>query len=318
MQSEHESNGRSELDADGDLRVLFRERSPSFIRVDINAVLRDAAVDRHNVVADTHGGAGEVNAKVGGIAGAAHSGLWSQRRILMLARFGVMGVCAASLCIVLSLGMWGGNSVLAQVQDAIGKVSTATYTVTHTAGDQQEITWTVKVLGGGLCRVEQPNGIYLIFDVKGKRIMEVDPHESKVRVTRNVPVPRNFDVISTLSNVKTLAVERQPKLSNREIDGKNATGIVIEENGVRFDVWIDPATHLPLEMQRRGTSNRENASPVAETWSDFRFNEPLDKSLFAFEVPKGFAVDTRQSPGPTKRNSPSYGFGPEGTKTKAL
>ncbi|MCA9210516.1 MAG: hypothetical protein KDA55_19295 [Planctomycetales bacterium] len=258
-----------------------------------------------------------MNAEVGDVADAAESGLWSQRRMLMLTRFGVLGVCAASICIALFLGLWGGNSVLAQVQDAIGKVATASYTVTHTTGEHQELTWTVKVLGGGLCRVEQPNGIYLIFDVKGKRIMEVDPHESKVRITQNVPVPRNFDVISTLSNVKALAVERQPMLPNREIDGKNATGIIIEENGVQFDVWIDPATHLPLEMRRRGTPNRENASPVAETWSDFHFDEPLDKSLFAFEVPRGFAVDTRQSPEPAKRNTPSYGFGPEGRKTKA-
>lgn len=215
------------------------------------------------------------------------------------------------------LGLWGGNLKLSQVQDAIRKVRSMSYTVTHTTGSQQEIAWVVKVLGEDLCRVEQPNGIYLIFDVKGKRIMEVDPTESKVRITENLPVPGDFNSIAMLANVKALAAEHQPELPVRAIDGKEATGFAIEENGVQINVWIDPATNLPLEMQRHSTPTQENTSQAAETWSDFRFDEPMDKSLFAFEVPEGFAVGTNQPAAPKTGTSKSYGFGPDGRKTKA-
>jgi hypothetical protein len=142
--------------------------------------------------------------------------------------------------------------------------------------------------------------------------MEVNPNESKVRITENLPVPNSVNVIATLTNVEASAVKNQPKLSNRKINGKEATGFVIEESGVQFNVWIDPTTKLPLEMERRGAPTAENPPPSMEKWSDFRFDEPMDKALFAFNVPKGFAVDTRQSAAARQRASKSYGFGPKG------
>jgi len=186
------------------------------------------------------------------------------------------------------------------------------------------VIWRVKCIAEDLCRLEQPNGIYLVFDVKGKRVMEVNPNESKVRFIENIPVPKNFNIISKLANVKVLAVKNEPGLPNREIGGKETTGFVIEENGVQFNVWIDPATNLPLEMERRlpSTGQRIESSSTEkwtklssmEKWTDFRFDEPLDKALFALEVPEGFAVDTRNSATKegAKEGAPeSYGFGQE-------
>ncbi|MEZ6089816.1 MAG: hypothetical protein R3C05_17670, partial [Pirellulaceae bacterium] len=233
-----------------------------------------------------------------------------QRKFIMFQRIGIVGVCAASLYIALVLGVWESNAVLAQVQDAIRKVQTASYTVTHSTGDKQEIRWKVKLVGDDLCRIDQPNGIYLVFDVKSKRIMEVNPNTSKVRITENLPVPNSFSVIATLVNLEASAVAHSPKPPNRTISGKEAMGLAIEENGVQLNVWIDPTTKLPLEMERRVAPAPVSSSPSPEKWSDFRFDEPLDKSLFAFDVPKGFAVDTRQSPTARQGKSESYGFGP--------
>ena len=238
----------------------------------------------------------------------------------MLKRMGVLGACAASICVALAFGLWGSSSALAQVQDALRKVQTASYTVAHNTGGNQQITWRVMCIAEDLCRLEQPNGIYLVFDVKGKRVLEVNPNESKVRFTENIPVPKDFNIISKLANVRASAVKNEPGLPNREIGGKETTGFVIEENGVQFNVWIDPATNLPLEMERRlpSTGQRIESSSTEkwtklssmEKWTDFRFDEPMDKALFALEVPEGFAVDTRNSA--TKEGaSESYGFGQE-------
>ena len=34
---------------------------------------------------------------------------------------------------------------------------------------------------------------------------------------------------------------------------------------------------------------------IKERWTDFRFDQPLEESLFSFEIPNGFAVETRQA-----------------------
>ncbi len=311
MRSEHESNGRAEADEDSELRLLFQQSTPMFARVNVKALIQGAATDARHLAARPRLVESHVNTEVGDVVGERDSRSLSKGKLKMFQRIGVLGACAASVCIALVLGLWENNAVLAQVQDAIRKVRTASYTVTHSTGDKQQIRWEVKLLSDNLCRLEQPNGIYMVFDVKGKRIMEVNPAESKVRITENLPVPDDYNIIATLVHAEVATVEHVAKLPNRTIDGKEATGFVIEENGVRFNVWIDPTTKLPLQMERSGTPTLENSPPSTEKWSDFRFDEPLDESLFSFVVPEGFAVDTRQSPAAKQQASPSYGFGPK-------
>lgn len=307
MRSEHESNGRPEADEESDLRLLFQQSTPKFARVNVKALMQDAATDARHLAVRPRLVESHVNTEVG----ERDSRALSKGKLKMFQRICVLGACAASVCIALMLGLWENNAVLAQVQNAIRKVRNASYTVTHSTGDKKQIRWEVKLLGDNLCRLEQPNGIYMVFDVNGRRIMEVNPAESKVRITENLPITDDYNIIATLVNAEVATVEHVAKLPNRTIDGKEATGFVIEESGVRFNVWIDPTTKLPLQMERTGTATLGNSLPSTEKWSDFHFDEPLDDSLFLFVVPEGFAVDTRQSPAVKQQASPSYGFRPK-------
>jgi outer membrane lipoprotein-sorting protein len=223
----------------------------------------------------------------------------------MLSKVGAFGVCAASVCVALVFSLWGGNSVFAQVQSALKKVKTASYTVTMTVGDQPAQTWKVKLLGDTFYRVDQPNGIYLVFDVKGKKIMEVNPGESKVRITENLPVPKDYNILAILTDLKKSAAKAQPGVPNREIGGVMAVGFIIEENGAAYKVWVDSKTNLPLEMR----AERKVPVPdgqgdvkeqvVKEHWTDFRFDQQFDESQFTLKAPEGFAVETRQALGRT-------------------
>ena len=86
-----------------------------------------------------------------------------------------------------------------------------------------------------------------------------------------------------------------------------AAGFVVQENGVQYNVWVDPSRHLPLEVERVVTESDKPAPTVVERWSDFRFDEALDQSQFAFEAPKGFAVETRRATGGMNRPQQSTG-----------
>jgi outer membrane lipoprotein-sorting protein len=298
MQSEPETNGHSTPDEHSDLKRVFRLGTPSFRPVDIDAALQQATQSATPVMlADRH--AEEPSTAVPSDSSSASR---TRRRIIMATKVGTLGLCAASVCVALVLSLWGGNTVLAQVQDALKKAKTMTYTVTQSVGDQPAQIWEVKLLSDNLYRVDQPSGIYLIFDVKGKKIMEVNPGESKVRITENLPVPKDFNILAKLTNLKGLAAKVQPGVPSRKIGDTTATGFVIEESGAAYTVWVDPKTNLPMEMQAERKvslpTGQDGASEqiVKELWSDFRFDQPLQESLFVFKVPEGFAVETRRLP----------------------
>lgn len=214
-----------------------------------------------------------------------------------------------------------GPSLFTAVQESLKNIRTASYAVTFPAGDKSSLTWKVQVMGERLCRVEQPSGVYLVFDVQGRKVMEVNPGESKVRITENLPVPEDFNVLAQLSNLKASAAKVSPRLPNREISGTQATGFVAEIRGDRLNVWVDPATNLPLLVERTPANGNSSAT---EQWTDFRFNGSLDPSLFPLDVPVGFSVESRRMSSPdgaasstserptrTRGKTENYGFGPK-------
>lgn len=310
MQSIPESNGQPLMGDDADLKKIFRHSRPVFGSIDVDAVLRQVATG-----ADTSAICEKPQADV--VVGVRSA---TPRRTLVLRSLGAIGACAASICLAMVFGPWGSSTVLGQVQDALKKARTASYTVTMPGGGKSLLTWKVQVMGEHLCRVEQPEGIFLVFDAKAKKVMEVNPRESKVRITENLPVPDSFNVLAQLSNLEASAVKDQPRLPNREIDGTQATGFVVETHGDRLNVWVAPSTKLPLLIERR-----HGNSSAAEQWTDFRFNESLDASGFSLDVPVGFTVESRRAaqqdgaahptksepPTGTRAKTESYGFGPE-------
>jgi len=301
MQSEPRKNRDTEADDDSDLKQLFRTSAPEFGIVDIDAVLNEATHDSATLTRDTPSQS-ITPPQPTRLTSTLSSISQSRRRILMFSKLGALGVCAASICVALVFTLWGGNTVLGQVQDALKKTKTATYTVNIVASDEPAQTWHVKLQGENLCRVDQPGGIYLILDISGKRIMEVNPAESKVRITENLPVPQDFNILAKLMNLSSSAAALQPGVPSREFDGITGIGFVVDDNGVQYNVWIDPKTNLPLEMAAERKVSRPDGQKgvkeqvVMERWTGFSFDQPLDESLFAFEVPKGFAVETRQAP----------------------
>ena len=290
MPFEPDKNSRPESQEDADLKQLFRRDVPAFASVDVAAVLNEACQpERLN--------GEQFDRALRGKSLVSNS--QTQRRLIMLAKAGTLGVCAASICAALAFGLWGGNSVLGEVQDALQNVKTATYTVTQTVGEQPAQVWKVKLQGDRFCRAELSGGVYFVFDAQAKKMMEVNPRESKVRITEDLPVPQNFSILAKLAHLKASAANVQTDVPSRQIGGKTATGFVVEENGAEYKVWLDPETNLPLEMElerREKLGGAAGERVIKERWADFRFDQPLDSSLFVLEAPQGYEVEVRKAP----------------------
>ena len=239
----------------------------------------------------------------------------------MLKSLCFLGACAASIALVIVFSPLDSGTAFAQVQESLKKVRTATYTVTIASDSKTPLKWQVYLSESNICRVEQPSGVYLVFDAAKKRLMEVIPAESKTRVTEGLNVPDGFNVIAQLSRSELKLSNEAPSNQVKSIGPVAANGFTVKDKQARFNIWVAPTTDLPLLVEKFSANNDPG---VTETWSEFQYNVPLQASLFSFEAPEGFKTevvhapkrgdaqqtDGQQKSSSTRRDGPSYGFGP--------
>lgn len=224
-----------------------------------------------------------------------------------------------------TLGSFEGSAAFAQVQESLKKVRTAKYTVSISSESKTPLTWQVYLSESNVCRVEQPSGVYLVFDAAKKKLMEVNPAESKARVTEGLNVPDGFNVIAQLSRSELKISKESQSDEVKAIGAVAAKGFTVKDNQARFNIWVDPTNDLPLLVEKFSNGNDPG---VTETWVDFQYDLPLQDSLFRFDAPEGFKTeivhapnggdaqqtDLPQKPESTRRDGPSYGFGPGSKK----
>lgn len=305
------TNGQALSGEDQDLQKLFATDCPQFAPVNVTSVISAAASD--NTVNRTCEGFSSLNVDQ-------DSSIW-KRRSFMLKCLGFLGACAASTALVIVFSPLGSGTAFAQVQESLKKVRTATYTVTIASDSKTPLKWQVYLSDSFVCRVEQPNGVYLVFDAAKKRLMEVIPAESKARVTEGLNVPDGFNVIAQLTRSDLKLSNEAPSNQVKNIGPVAAKGFTVKDKQARFTIWVAPNTDLPLLVEK---FSAENDPGVTETWAEFQYNVPLQASLFSFEAPEGFKTevvhapnrgdaqqtDVQQKPSSTRRDSPNYGFGP--------
>ena len=199
----------------------------------------------------------------------------------------------------LLLNTAGEKPVFADVQKALGRVQTVTYTLTQKVADRPEETSKVMLLGRNLARAERPDSTVFIADFRAKKMVHLVPENKSAVVIEGLPTPPDFSVLQRLANLDKSAARVQPGVPERTINHKKVGGFVIDEkDGVQFSVWVDPETNLPLRMEREAKTRLQVDGVVkevalTEVFSDIVFNRKLDPKLFALTVPKDYTVEKR-------------------------
>ncbi len=304
------TNGQALPGDEQDLEQLFVTDCPQFATVIVTSVLAAAASDKKTNQTCERFSSLSVDQGVP---------TW-KRRSFMLKNLGFLGVCVAGIALAIVFSPLGSRA-FAQVQESLKKVRTATYTATISSGNKAPLTWQVYLSEGNICRVEQPSGIFLVFDAANKKLIEVNRAESKARVTEGLNVPDGFNVIAQLSRSELRLSNESQSNHVKSFGSVQAKGFTVKDKQARFNIWVDPTTDLPLLVEKFSAGID---SSVTETWTDFHYNVPLQASLFSFEVPEGFQAEVvqatkrgdaqqtegQQKPSSTRRDGPSYGFGP--------
>ncbi|MHC4400634.1 MAG: LolA family protein [Planctomycetota bacterium] len=294
------------------LQSLFMRTAPDLGSMDVDALLASFAT--------ADGEAGEVPTSVGRrptvveLATAALglrkcSATQPERKMIMRARIAAVLLFAVGIsALSLTLGHSGADSAFAAMQESLKEVRSVTFEMSARRGDDSAEVISVKLLGEDLGRAEHvSDGAVTVFDRKQRKVMNVMPDERKAIIFNNVegenPIPNLFDMLLSASEK---AVE---ELGDREIDGKTLKGFVAEFQGQRLDVWVDPATNLPVRMEQRHQPKEQplaidrkkrrikstQAETVIETIFDkFVYNSDLDPAQFRIEPPEGYQVEFRE------------------------
>jgi hypothetical protein len=202
---------------------------------------------------------------------------------------------AAMALVAVALAAWSllpGSSgrAWADVQAAMKAVHSVTF---HEAGREQGQpalkTRKTMLLGNGLCRFEEGDGTYSVFDFAKSRQLKVDPQKRTAFLMlgmANMPPANLYEFIKNLPGDATAR-----PLPGKKIDGRDALGFAVKVNEQDVVVWADPRTRLPVRIEVE-FKDKEGKKAGEEVFGDFVFDKELDAKLFSFDPPVGYKVTT--------------------------
>ncbi len=147
-----------------------------------------------------------------------------------------------------------------------------------------------QILGDGRSRFDEADGSYTVIDATKHRQMHVQTKERQATLMEGVRVPpaNLYEIIKGLPQDTTAKA-----LPAKKIDGRDVLGFVVKVEEAEQTVWADAATRLPVRIEAVDESDKDG--PVELIVDEFKFDEPLDPKLFAFEAPGGYQVKTTGS-----------------------
>jgi hypothetical protein len=221
-----------------------------------------------------------------------------------------LAVAATALIALVGLMSWlvpgGGVAVaFADVSEALSNVHSATWKTTSVVEIKVPERKTVTLSANAMFlapsreRTEttadgaQSSAIAIVDGQKDKAITLVPATKTgtvvnlKNSAAKDNPFGRTFQGLQELvANAQSGKAGKVQRLGLQTIDGHEAEGFHIQVGSIDVKIWADPKTLLPVRVEVTST---EPSTRVVMT--DFRFNVPLDESLFSVDVPPGYSVE---------------------------
>jgi hypothetical protein len=101
--------------------------------------------------------------------------------------------------------------------------------------------------------------------------------------------------LAWLDNLKAHGDKPDERLGNKMLGQRSVEGFVARQAQYAYTVWVDTKTKELVQVEHEMFVKGTSITKVVMT--DFRFNEPLDESLFSFDVPAGYKTQ-QQLPSP--------------------
>ena len=246
----------------------------------------------------------------------------SQRRSIMfrVARYGSLAAAALLAALVagwlLLPGRMGGTS-FAGVIEKVNQAKSVTCVLKQKMADTVEPVRKLYIREDAI-RMEVAGVGTFVFDMKQRKAIALD-ERSKTVVLPSVEA--GVQIPNPLAQLRKLKQQDAERIGEEMLDGrkvevyrlKNVDLFEMEfkaKEGENLDIklWVDSRTQLPAKLLVTfplPPSSGPPAIPIPLSleFSDFRWDEKLDPSLFSLEIPKGYTLQKAKSP-PSKPRQP--------------
>ena len=110
-----------------------------------------------------------------------------------------------------------------------------------------------------------------------------EPRQAVLRMNRR---QCEVDLCRRIRDIDPFVVDRLP---DRRIAGKPAEGFLVRYSETTYHVWLDAATGERLLAESIATGD-DGLHRIEQVESNYRFDVPLDRSLFQLQPPPGYAL----------------------------
>ena len=238
----------------------------------------------------------------------------SPRRSIMfrVARYGSLAAAALLAALVagwlLLPGRMGGTS-FAGVIEKVNQAKSVTCELKQKMADTVAPVSKLYIREDAI-RMEMAGVGTFVFDMKQRKAIALHERSKTVELPsleKGVPIPNPLE---QLRKLKQQDAERigEEMLDGRKVEVYRLKNVDLFEmkfkakEGENLDIklWVDSQTHLPAKLvvafQRADSRNAPSLPiPASLEFSDFRWNEKLDPSLFSLEIPKGYTLRKAES-----------------------
>ena len=189
---------------------------------------------------------------------------------------------------VMSLNSTSTSSAFAAVIKQLKATGAFSYTsVVYTEIQKEPLVSKEMFSEDGRQRSEWPEMIAL-SDRNGRPRLTLDKQFKLAMVDEGGDWPdREFRQGEWINSLKSLA-KPDGSLGIKQIDGRDCEGFAILPENSEISIWVAVDTSELIQVE----TLMKHSSATKVVMKDFKFNQTFDESLFRFDVPKGYTVDT--------------------------
>ena len=184
------------------------------------------------------------------------------------------------------------QSVYAEVIDQLRSARSFSYvTNLYTQGNAKPIETKTMIAEDGRQRMEHGSGTVSILDSSSRvRLVLIKDAKRALVYDREIEGPNHpkSDQLAWLENLKAHGPKPDEHLGTKLLDGRSVDGFVAKQGNYAYTVWIDTKSRQLVQVEHQMFVEGTSITNVVMT--HFRFNEPLEETLFSLDVPKGYVV----------------------------
>ena len=208
------------------------------------------------------------------------------------ATVGIM-LCTALAWITVIDG--GSNIAFGDVVDALKDIESATCMNSQKIGKQQEIKFTFYLQPKRFRMENKKIGVFIV-DFQQKQGLSLTP---ALKMAQKMDLPdsvKQAGFNNPLQQLQALRPADAKPDGHEKIAGLNCP-IYKVDNASLLDlkgtmtVWVHPKSELPVKIKMSDSKRK-----MSLTFDDFKWNKPLEDSLFSLKIPKGYQESKATNP----------------------